>query len=110
MNRALPPLQAMTRTLTAKARPRSRTAALLRLLDCNGPMSTADLAAAIDGTRSNVWGLLKDPRERGQVLHAQGLWALNRDYQAVLEQAAALLRSHGWRVLPPALPGGEGFD
>jgi hypothetical protein len=54
--------------------------ALIHLLDVNGPMATVDLARAMQLDTNRVRGLLKNPRERGQVIYGDGLWELDRDW------------------------------
>lgn len=64
--------------------------------------TTATLCVCCDLDSRQVWGLLKAPRERGQVKFAGGRWALNDNYRgAAVERAAELLRSRGWTVNPP---------
>lgn len=81
--------------------------ALLHLLDCNGPMSTADLSRAMELETRLIWGLLKEPQKRGQVLRygAERLWALNRDWEQAagdeIAAAARLLRRAGWTLTEP---------
>ena len=80
----------------------THTSALLHLLECNGPMTTRELAdATILHTRA-VWGLLRVPKNFGQVKFADGLWELDREFAGndVL-RAAALLRAKGWRLEAP---------
>ena len=81
----------------------STTQSLLRLLDCNGPMTTRELcdAAGLPHTKL-VWGLLKAARACGQVQHDGVMWSLDRDFPGVdVLRAAELLRAHGWRLQGP---------
>lgn len=70
-----------------------------------GPTSTMTLCHLLELESRLVWGLLKAPRQRGQVAFADGLWSVVDGYDARLRAdlaaAARLLRSNGWRVLPP---------
>ena len=94
-----PPLMRAPCSLTREG---TYTAALLHLLDCNGPMMTAELASATMMDSRQVWGLLKGPREAGQVRFDDGLWELDRDFPGTnVLRAAELLRSRGWRVIEP---------
>jgi hypothetical protein len=81
------------------------TAALLFLLDCNGPMTSAQLAAAIDRSTNIVHGLLKSRRKQGVVRLEDGVWSLNRDVHAAEQNAVTvaveLLTSLGWTVVAP---------
>lgn len=66
-------------------------------------MSTAELAAhsGISDSRF-VWGLLKMPRQDGQVLRERALWVLNPDYlPPYVKRAIEVLRDKGWRLQPP---------
>lgn len=80
-----------------------RTDALLALLERNGRMCTADLAASINLSVRLTWGLLKAPRDRGQVHIIGGEWELVPDYVPPdVRRAADLLRGLGWAVSPPS--------
>lgn len=80
----------------------SLTRTLLHLIDCNGPMSTNELADAGAMTSKQVWGLLKAPRALGQVRYVECLWELDRDFPgADVVRACELLRDKGWKVTPP---------
>jgi hypothetical protein len=64
--------------------------------------TTASLCACAELDSRQVWGLLKTPRNRGQVSFYDGRWSLNHDWHGNhIERAAALLRSRGWTVTPP---------
>jgi hypothetical protein len=69
------------------------------------PASTSTLSSLIGLESKLVWGLLKAPRQRGQVRYADGMWSAINEYddelQRELSTAAALLRRHGWTVRPP---------
>jgi len=75
---------------------------LLHLVKDHGPISTADLALR-SGLKSNlVWGVLKYPRDRGQVVFSGGAWIWNSTYiRPELTKARALLEDAGWKVTPP---------
>lgn len=82
----------------------TRTAELLAILADCASMPTLALAARTDLTANQVWGLLKVPREHGQVHFANGRWSLNRDFAGrQIEKAAQLLREHGWKVERPVV-------
>lgn len=75
---------------------------LLDLLNRCVALSTADLAAGSGLTTKLVWGLLKNPRARGQVSFSGGLWALTPDYIPPAQaNAVKLLRDAGWHCSPP---------
>lgn len=82
---------------------RSHTKKLLRLIDMNGALSSADLARATNLTTKQVWGLLKAHRAAGIVIFVHGLWSLNRDAVSKREinAAVSLLRRHGYQVIEP---------
>lgn len=80
----------------------TKLAALLSTLAQRESATTATLSACCDLDTRQVWGLLKAPRERGQVRFEDGRWSLNNHYRgAGVQRAAELLRSHGWYVEPP---------
>jgi len=84
------------------ARPGTKLAQLLAELAAAGDATTLVLAVRADLTPRQVWGLLKAPRERGQVLFEAGRWRMAPTWQGRdVERAAALLRARGWRVEPP---------
>lgn len=79
----------------------NRTKYLLQLLG-DGPRSTNELARVLGLETRAIWGLLKTPRERGQVEFLLGYWSLNRNYlPPEIQKAVELLRSHGWTVQRP---------
>lgn len=81
----------------------SKLATLLCELQARGMATTLTLAVCCDLEPRQVWGLLKAPRQRGQVFHEGGRWSLNTHYAGhQVERAAALLRDLGWTVTPPA--------
>lgn len=83
-------------------RPGTKVAALLAELAQTDSNTTLALAVRADLTPRQVWGLLKAPRATGQVTFSAGRWALNPDWHGRdVERAAELLRSKGWRVMPP---------
>jgi hypothetical protein len=83
----------------------TKSATLIAFLQEGGPASTSTLSSLIRLESRLVWGLLKAPRERGQVRYADGMWSATNDYDGELQRelstAAALLRRHGWTVRPP---------
>jgi len=103
----------------ALLRPRSRRAAvdpcatidskagtkvglLLGELAARDSATTLTLSVCADLSSRQVWGLLKGPRDIGQVRFANGRWELAREFAGRdLERAAALLRDAGWRVERP---------
>lgn len=81
----------------------SKLATLLCELQARGTATTLTLSVCCDLDPRQVWGLLKAPRQRGQVFHEGGRWRLNTHYAGhQVERAAALLRELGWTVTPPA--------
>lgn len=115
MNRPATPWDALLRTRPVRrpkplpasaaalqAQPGTKLAGLLAELERHRSMPTLALAVTVDLTPNQVWGLLKCPRDRGQVSFDGGRWSLNRDWPgADVMRAAALLRSKGWVVEPP---------
>jgi hypothetical protein len=85
-----------------ESQPGTKLAALLHELAACGSASTLTLAVRADLTPRQVWGLLKTPRNIGQVRFEAGRWTLMPDFQGrEVERAAALLRACGWRVQRP---------
>lgn len=84
-------------------KPDTKVACLLQLLDNLGDMTSAELAHEIGLPTRLVWGLMKQPRERGQVSFDGGHWSLDRSYPGSdVLRAIDLLRSRGYRVIEPA--------
>jgi hypothetical protein len=83
----------------------TKAATLIGYLQEAGPASTSTLASLIGLHSRLVWGLLKAPRDRGQVQFYEGMWsfvdAFDEQQHADIGAAAALLRRHGWTVRPP---------
>ena len=83
----------------------TKVGTLLGYLRAGGPASTATLGLLVDVDSRAVWGLLKAPRQRGQVRYEHGMWSAVDDYDRELQldisTAAALLRRHGWTVRAP---------
>lgn len=83
----------------------SKVARMVGFLREGGPASTLALCHVVDVESRVVWGLLKAPRQRGEVLYADGYWSASPDYdpanRAAILAAATLLRRNGWRVQPP---------
>jgi hypothetical protein len=82
---------------------------ILDLLAQRGRMTTRDLADACGFAKTNlIWGLMKYPRERGQVTCENGYWQLSGTHAAQLQhdinQAVQLLRKHNWTCTPPSEP------
>lgn len=73
--------------LPANSRPLE---ALLQLLDEHPTLSTPQLSQATGLHSRLVWGLMKGPRQRGQVTYREGQWALNREYQFTAAVALGL--------------------
>lgn len=95
-------LASQPRPAPAGEYPDTLTGRLLALIDEHGRISTALLANTACLTSRQVWGLLKVPRERGQVRNDERGWSLNPDYLGHdVAQAVELLRSKGWTVTPP---------
>jgi hypothetical protein len=106
--------QLMRAALLRQTRPRLRTVvardparenltrSLVEHLRRAGPAPTSSLCHVVDREPRLVWGLLKGPRQSGEVTYADGLWsvsvAFDESLQAELAAAAALLRRHGWVV------------
>lgn len=85
-----------------EARPSTKLAGLLEELRACGKATTNALAIGTDLTPRQVWGLLKAPRQHGQVRFDGRFWELVEGFAGRdVERAAALLRSRGWRVQPP---------
>jgi hypothetical protein len=85
------------------------TAHLFELLAVRGRMTTRELADAAGFEKSSlIWGLMKHPRQRGQVTYESGIWQLSNAQAAQLQhdinQAAQLLRKHNWTCTPPSEP------
>lgn len=82
--------------------PANKTAMLVAKLAQADSLPTLALGALCELETRHVWGLLKTPRERGQVIFEQGRWRLNRAWHGHdIERAAALLREAGWTVKEP---------
>ena len=95
-------LASLPRPAPADGYPDTLTGRLLRVIDSHGTVSTSVLADTVGLTSRQVWGLLKVPRERGQVRNDERGWSPNPDYLGHdVAQAVELLRSKGWQVTPP---------
>ena len=80
----------------------TKLAGLLHELASLRSAPTLTLCVSCDLTPRQVWGLLKAPRQRGQVAFDGQRWSLNTHYAGhQVERAAALLRDLGWTVEPP---------
>lgn len=82
----------------------SRTAQLIYQIEHRPGISTAELARDAALHSSLVWGLLKHARTTGRIEHsAKEGWRIStkKDDQLV-QAAAALLKSRGWGLVPPA--------
>jgi len=76
--------------------------ALLAELETVQSLPTAALGARCDLDSRQVWGLLKTPRDAGQVRFDGGRWSLVQDYPGRdVQRAAELLRARGWKLTPP---------
>lgn len=96
--RGLTPLEDSTQA----ARARTKLASLLDELATVEGLPTAALGVRCDLDSRQVWGLLKAPREAGQVRFDGCRWSLAADYPGRdVQRAADLLRAKGWLVTPP---------
>lgn len=85
-----------------EAKEGTKVASLLAELAARDSATTLTLSVCADLTARQVWGLLKGPRDIGQVRFAAGRWELVRTFAGRdIERAAALLRDAGWRVQRP---------
>lgn len=85
-----------------EARAGTKLAGLLAELAACGTATTLSLAVRCELTPRQVWGLLKAPRQVGQVRFCDGMWGMVHGFAGRdVERAAALLRDCGWRVEPP---------
>ena len=83
-------------------RPGTKLAGLLRQLSDRADATTSELASFESMTSRQVWGLLKTPRDRGQVQFVAGRWSLATDFHGRdVQRAITLLRNLGWQVEPP---------
>jgi hypothetical protein len=99
-----PPRRAPSDSAPGGAKPDTKLAGLLALLNDKDSATTLTLAVCADLTPRQVWGLLKQPRAIGQVQFVDGRWALcehfpGRDVQRAIE----LLRAKGYRIQEPLL-------
>jgi hypothetical protein len=80
----------------------TKTAQLLQIIEQRGRVPTLALCMEMDMPSMSVWGLLKIPRQTGQV-HFDGThWLMGDNYvPAKLQKAAQLLREAGWTVVEP---------
>lgn len=84
----------------------TRTEAIRDLLRTTGPRNALAIAIELDLPDSGrVAALLKDDLRKGAVRLVHGRYEINSDFDAQilreLNQAAALLRRHGWSVKEP---------
>lgn len=81
----------------------TKLSGLLALLAERDSATTHTLSVCADLTSRQVWGLLKAPRDFGQVRFDAGRWSLVREFAGRdVERATALLRDLGWRVEAPS--------
>jgi hypothetical protein len=81
----------------------TKTAQLLQIIEQRGRVPTLALCVEMDMPSMSVWGLLKIPRQTGQVLFDGTHWMMGDNYvPAKLQRAARLLREAGWTVVEPA--------
>jgi hypothetical protein len=81
----------------------TKTAQLLQIIEQRGRVPTLALCVEMDMPSVSVWGLLKIPRQTGQVLFDGTHWMMGDNYvPAKLQRAARLLREAGWTVVEPA--------
>ena len=89
--------------ISEMARPGTQTLELLSAL-AHSPASTNNLAEICGLTQRKVWGLLKQPKEKGMVTFSpdSGVWRLNREYEdPAIDRARCLLELKGWVCIPP---------
>jgi hypothetical protein len=101
-----PAVRLVTRVDTDEplARPGTKLSRLLDVLAERGSCTTLTLSACTDLESRQVWGLLKAPRNIGQVEFSEGRWSLVEGFAGRdVERAAALLRDLGWRCEPPSV-------
>lgn len=80
----------------------TKTDHMLLLLKTHGRLTAEQLTTLMDLDLRLVWGLVKGPMERGQVLRAGGAFELNEDFISTkVTKAVALLRGLGFQVEPP---------
>jgi hypothetical protein len=92
--------------LTPDAKLPTKTAQLLQLIEQHGRVPTLTLCVEMDMPSVGVWGLLKIPRQTGQVRFDGTHWLMGDDYvPAKLQRAAQLLRQAGWTVVEPRRSG-----
>lgn len=87
----------------------TKVATLLGYLREAGPASTSTLCHLVELDSRLVWGLLKAPRDRGEVIYSAERWSVvdgfDAEERANLMAAARMLRRHGWTVRAPATRG-----
>lgn len=81
----------------------SRTAQLIYQIEHRPGISTAELARDAALHSSLVWGLLKHARATGRIEHSakEGWRISSKRHDQAIDNAVALLRSHGWKCTPP---------
>lgn len=85
-----------------QAREGTKLALLLAELAQVESATTLSLCVRAELEARQVWGLLKAPRDTGQVSHSKGRWTLNRAWRGrEIERAVAVLREAGWTVIEP---------
>lgn len=85
-----------------QAREGTKLALLLAELAQVESATTLSLCVRAELEPRQVWGLLKAPRDTGQVSHSKGRWTLNRAWRGrEIERAAAVLQEAGWTVIEP---------
>lgn len=95
-------MRAEEQPMPERGRPGTKLAGVLAQLAEVGSATTLSLCARTDLEARQVWGLLKAPREAGQVRFEAGRWSLNRNWRGrEIERAARLLRDAGWMVREP---------
>lgn len=91
---------------TADGKPPTKTAQLLQIIEQRGRVPTLALCLEMDMPSMSVWGLLKIPRQTGQVQFDGTHWLMGDNYvPAKLQKAAQLLREAGWTVVEPGRAG-----
>lgn len=83
-------------------KPPTKTAQLLEIIAQRGRVPTLALCVEMDMPSAAVWGLLKIPRQTGQVLFDGAHWVMGDDFvPPKIQKAAQLLRKAGWTVIEP---------
>lgn len=80
----------------------TKTQSIMNHLRESGPVSSANIAAALPGVRTkDVTALLKKQIARGQVIRSAGLLSINPSWDDRLVEAMRLLRQAGYTIYEP---------